>query len=137
MSATMWPARVGAFLASVFGLLALLMTAVGLFGVIAYAVSQRTRELGIRIAFGAPRSAIVGLVLGQVLKLVLMGLALGLAAAAVSSRILTNFLFGLSPWDPGAFSAGALVLLVVALLATYVPIRKATRVDPMVVLRYE
>jgi predicted permease len=137
MSATMWPARVGAFLTSTLGLLALLMTAVGLFGLIACTVSQRTREVGIRMALGAPRSAIVGLVLGQALKLVLMGLALGLAAAAVSSRVLTNFLFGLSPWDPGAFAGGALVLLGVALLASYVPCRRAMRVDPMVALRYE
>jgi len=137
ISFTMWPARVGAFLTSTLGLLALLMTAVGLFGLIACAVSQRTRELGIRMALGAPRSAIVGLVLGQALKLVLMGIALGFAAAAVSSRILTNFLFGLSPWDAGAFAGAALVLLGVALLASYVPIRRAMRVDPMVALRYE
>jgi len=137
VSATMWPARVGAFLASTLGLLALMMTAVGLFGLIAYAVSQRTRELGIRMALGAPRSAIAGLVLAQALKLVLIGIALGLAAATVSSRILTNFLFGLSPWDPGAFAGGALVFLGVTLLATYIPARRAASIDPVVALRYE
>jgi predicted permease len=135
--ATMWPAKVGALLGAVLGSLALALAAVGLFGVMAHAVNERTRELGIRIALGASANAVLGLVLRQALRLVATGLAIGFIAGAAFARTLSSFLFGLSPWDPLAFVGCAVLFIGVALLATYLPVRRALRVDAMEALRYE
>jgi putative ABC transport system permease protein len=135
--ATMWPATVGALLGTLLGSLALALAAVGLFGVMTYAVNERTRELGIRMALGASASAVLGLVLRQALRLVAAGLAIGFVTAGAFARTLSGFLFGLSPWDPPAFVGCAVLFIGVALVATYLPVRRALRVDPMAALRYE
>lgn len=133
----MWQADVGALLASVLGALAVGLAAVGLFGVVAYNVRQRTREVAIRMAFGAASMQVIRLALAEALRPVMNGAVLGLIGALALSRTLTAFLFGLSPWDPVAFASCTVLLVVVALLAAYIPARRAMRVDPMAALRYE
>jgi predicted permease len=133
----MWPAQVGVLLASTLGALAMALAAVGLFGVVGYNVHYRTREVAIRMAFGASRAQVFRLVLPQALRPVMTGAALGLIGALVLSRFLTAFLFGLSPWDPVAFAGCVSLLALVTLLAAYIPARRATKVDPMIALRYE
>jgi putative ABC transport system permease protein len=100
-------------------------------------VTERTREVGIRMALGAERRAVVGLILGQGMGLVLAGLALGLLGAFGVTRVLSSLLYGVSPNDPAVFAGVALLLSAVAMLATYLPARRASRVDPMVALRHE
>jgi predicted permease len=119
------------------GAMALILGAVGLYGVIAYSVSQRTREIGIRVALGAERKHVLSLVLNEGLLVVAGGLAIGLAASLILTRFLASLLFGVSPTDPLTFAAVAVLLAAVALLACYVPARRAMRVDPMLALRYE
>jgi ABC-type antimicrobial peptide transport system permease subunit len=120
-----------------FAAVALVLASVGLFGVLSHAVSQRTREIGIRMALGAERRALIGLIVRQALLLAGIGVALGLGASLLLSRTLTSLLFGLSPTDASTFAAVALVLVAVALVASYAPARRASRVDPVVALRAE
>jgi len=115
----------------------LVLAAVGVYGVLAYSVTQQTREIGIRMAMGAERSHVLGLVVGQGLKLTAAGLALGILVALALTRQLSTLLFGVSVYDPWAYGSVVLILVFVAVLACYIPARRATRVDPLVALRYE
>jgi len=129
--------RQTAWVASGLGLLALLLAAIGIYGVMAYAVAMRTREIGVRMALGANRRDVLRLILGQGMWLVALGAMLGGAGGAAFSRLLRSFLFGLSPFDPIAYVVIASLLTTVALVACLVPARRATKVDPMVALRFE
>ena len=120
-----------------FGALALLLAMVGVYGLMAYTVTQRTHEMGVRIALGADRSDVMKLVLGRGVRLTVMGMAFGLAMALVVTRFLSKLLFKVSQTGPATFVAVSVCLGVVALLASYIPARRATQVDPMVALRYE
>jgi predicted permease len=128
-------ARIGVGLLGVFGLLALGLASIGLYGVMAYSVSLRRREIGVRMALGARGRSLVALVLGQGLRLVAAGIGLGLLGALVVGRALSGLLYGVSPADPVSLAGAAVVLLAVAALACYVPARYASRVDPLVALR--
>jgi predicted permease len=137
VSESLAPRRFVVTLLGIFAGMALLMAVIGLYGVISYSVTQRTQEIGIRMALGAQRSEILGMVIGQGMRLAGIGAGVGLAASLAISRVLQNQLFHVSPFDPLTFTATALVLIGAALLASYVPARRATRVDPMDALRYE
>jgi predicted permease len=130
-------AREALIIAAALGLLALLLAAIGVYGVMTYSVSQRTREIGIRMALGANRRDVLRLVTRQGLRLIGLGAALGIAGGVAVSRLLTSLLFGLSPLDPVAYLSVALLLVAVALLAIYLPARRAATVDPLVALRCE
>jgi predicted permease len=129
--------RLVATLSGFFGVLAALLAAIGLYGVMAYAVARRTREIGIRMALGAQPVSILWLVMRETLRLVGMGLIIGLSAALACTRVISRLLFGLTPTDPPTIAIAALLMLAVAVLAGYLPARRAARVDPLVALRHE
>ena len=129
--------RLGAVLLGTFGAVGMLLAAIGLYGVMAYVVSRRTREIGIRMALGSERSAVLGLVLGQALRLTGTGLVIGLAAAAAVSHLIGGFLLGVPPLDPVTFGAVVPVFALATLAASILPARRATRVEPMNVLRQD
>jgi ABC-type antimicrobial peptide transport system permease subunit len=134
---TLLPTRAGAALLGAFGVLALLLAAVGLYGVIAYAVSRRTREVGLRMAMGARGSDVVRMVLSSGMRLTLVGVALGAVLSAGVAKVLEAYLYGVSSIDPIAYAAAVFVLVAVAAAANLIPALKASRVSPMVALRYE
>jgi predicted permease len=129
--------RFSAILLGSFAIVALLLSGIGIYGVISYLIGQRTHEIGIRMALGAQQSKVLFQVLGEGLKLAIIGAAIGLAAAFALTRLMTNLLFGVSPTDPLTFAAVAALLVTVALAACYIPARRAAAVDPMIALRHE
>jgi len=129
--------RLNALLLSAFAFAAVLLAAIGLYGIMASAVSQQSRELGVRLALGATPDRLRAMILRQALTVAAAGALAGLLAALAGSRLLTTMLFEVSPTDPVALLGACGLLLAVALFAAYVPARRATKVDPMVVLRYE
>jgi putative ABC transport system permease protein len=137
MAISMAGQRFNLILMSVFGLTALLLAGIGIYGVISFSVTQRTHELGVRMALGAQTADVLRLVVGQGLKLTIIGIAIGLAGAFVVTRLMESLLFGVSPTDPTTFVTVAIVLAGVALLASFIPAHRASKVDPMVALRYE
>ena len=137
MQAALFVQSVGATMLAAFGAMALLLAAIGLFGVLSYHVSQRTREIGVRVALGAGRREVVGMVVGRATRLVAFGLAVGLALALGAGQLLRSQLIGVGPRDPVTYLGIALLLALVALVASWLPARRAARVDPMVALRYE
>jgi putative ABC transport system permease protein len=124
-------------LLGIFAISALLLSAVGIYGLMAYSVTQRVHELGIRITLGAQRGDVLKLIVGQGLKLVLLGVIVGMLGAFALSRVLSSFLYGISATDPLTFAAVPATLIFVALAACYIPAHRATKVDPIVALRYE
>jgi putative ABC transport system permease protein len=126
-----------AVLVATLSCVAVALAAVGLYGVMAYTVAQRTREIGIRMALGARRGSVVQLVLRQSAWLTVTGLCLGLAGALAVSRFLAGLLFGLTPLDPATFVAVAVLFSAIAALASYIPARRAANVDPLIALRCE
>ena len=137
VSNSLYAARMGALLLAVFGACALLLASIGLYGVMSFAVARRTRELGIRVALGAKPGDVFRLVLMQGMTLVIVGLVLGIGVALAVTRLLASFLYGVSTMDALTFTAIPALLTAVALLACYLPARRATKVEPLVALRYE
>ncbi len=135
VSESLQPLQMNVIILAVFGGLALLLASIGLYGVASYSVAQRTREIGVRMALGAQPSSVLGLVLGQGMVLVAAGLLIGLVAAYSTAGLMRSLVVGVSPHDPATFAVTALVLGLVALLASYIPARRATRIDPLIALR--
>ena len=129
--------RFVALLLTLFAALALVLASVGIYGVVSYSVTQRTREIGIRMAFGAEVRNVLGMVLREILRLVFAGLAVGLLGAWALSRYLTSILYAVRATDLATYALAALLMAAVALVACLVPARRAAKVDPMVALRYE
>jgi putative ABC transport system permease protein len=129
--------RFQTILLTIFGALGLLLAIVGIYGVISYSVEQRTPEIGIRMALGAAPSKVMRLVLGQVLKIALIGIVIGVAASLALARLMATLLFGVSATDPATFAGVAILLIVVSVAASYIPARRATRVDPIAALRQQ
>jgi ABC-type antimicrobial peptide transport system permease subunit len=129
------PAQAGAGLLGTFGFLALVLSTIGIYGVTAYSVAQRTQEIGIRMALGAASGSVIGLMLKGAFMSVAIGILLGIAGALGATRVLSTFLFGVQPVDAVAFGGAILLLGLVAWVAGYIPARRATRVDPLVALR--
>jgi putative ABC transport system permease protein len=124
-------------LVGIFAILAVVLAAVGIYGVMSYTVSQRTQEIGVRMALGAQAANVRSMILMQTIKLTALGVAIGLAGAFLVARLLSSLLFGVGTHDPLTFLGVTLLLIVVAVVAAYIPARRAMRVDPIVALRYE
>jgi putative ABC transport system permease protein len=136
-AASLSPQRLQIALIGFFAGLALVLACMGIYGVMAYSVAQRTSEIGVRMALGAQTGNVLGLVLSEGLRLALLGAGIGLAGSFFAARLLSGMLFGVTPSDPLTFVGVAFVLVAVAMVACYIPARRATRVDPLVALRYE
>jgi len=137
VNASLAQPRLNTLLLAAFAALAVLLAATGLYGVMAYSVAQRTREIGIRMALGAERQDVLRLVVKHGLVLTLIGVGVGLVAASALTHFLSSMLYGVKPIDPLTFGIVSLTLAAVALLASYIPARRATKVDPITALRYE
>jgi ABC-type antimicrobial peptide transport system permease subunit len=129
--------RFNMLLLTIFGAVALLLAAIGIYGMMSYSVAQRTQEMGIRMALGADRGTILKLVVWQGMRLAFVGVAAGIAASFALTRLLSTFLFGVKPWDPKVFVSAPLLLTVIALLAVWLPATRASRISPMRALREE
>jgi predicted lysophospholipase L1 biosynthesis ABC-type transport system permease subunit len=134
---SLWEVKWQASLLAAMGLLAIVLAAIGVYGVVACSVSQRTREIGVRMALGALPLDVQWMVLAHGLRLTAMGIVAGLLLSAATVRLLRGFLYGLSPFDPVAFAAASLAWIAIAMVASWYPARRATRVDPMTALNYE
>jgi putative ABC transport system permease protein len=137
MSRSVAPRRLNLFLLGTFAALALALAMVGIYGVLAFSVSRRRHEIGVRLALGALPRQILALIVWQGMRLVLVGTAIGILAAVALTRFMSTMLFGVNSTDPLTFACVALLLAAVALAASYVPARRATEVDPMIALRHE
>jgi ABC-type antimicrobial peptide transport system permease subunit len=137
IEATLTNERVFATLTGGFGLLALILASIGIYGIMAYTVSRRTNEIGIRMALGARSTAVLSMILRETFLLAFIGIVAGLAAAAALTRLATSMLYELTPTDPLTFGSAALLLVAIALAAGFTPARRASRVDPMTALRHE
>jgi predicted permease len=137
LNLSLFPSRVAAWTLGGFGVLALLLAAIGIYGVVSYSVAQRAREIGVRMALGAKEKDVLRLVLGEGLFVIAVGLALGLLLAFAATRVIVGFLYGVGAADPLTFAGVPLLLGFIALVASYIPARRATKVDPLVALRYE
>jgi predicted permease len=137
ISSSLAPSRFNLFFLGIFSIVALLLAGTGIYAVISYSVAQRTHEFGIRMALGAQQMDVLKMVVGSSLKIVLIGVALGLVAAYILTRLLSNLLYGISVTDPSIFASMALLFIIIALLASYIPARRAAKVDPIIALRSE
>jgi len=137
LSSSLAPSRFNLFLIGIFAIAALILAGTGIYAVISYSVAQRTQELGIRMALGAQQLDVLRLVVGSSLKIVLIGVAFGLVGAYILTRVMSNLLYGISVTDPSIFVSMSLLLIIIALLASYIPARRAVKVDPIIALRSE
>jgi putative ABC transport system permease protein len=137
LNVPLFPYRMAAVVLGSFGVLAVALAAIGIYGVMSYVVASRTREVGVRVALGAARSDVLLLIMKQGMSLALIGLAAGLLVGFGAARLMVKVLFGVNPTDPITFVGVSVLLGLVAALACYLPARRATKVDPLVALRYE